>query len=428
MSKIQSQPMASRTILGLLSLGLLVVLAVTWMPLAAAQARLAMPQEQQQEDEKSEAKADDHNAEEHEQDSDHEHEADAATHQGDDEHHDDEHHDDDAHSHADGEDHAHDDHHGEPLSNFDYFLNQDWLISHVQDSDHFTIPGFFTHKDEFSIFGHDGHPSRKLTIPQVSPYTDEIPLYKESEDENVSKFLGRITFQPTKFIVLMLIAAAFVFFLFVWLANKIKDGHAPQGRLWNALEAMIYFVRDDVAKPSIGSHDYKKFLPFLLTTFFFILTMNLMGMFPLFGTPTSNISVTASLALVVFLIVLFTGMKKLGVVGFWKAQAPHVDVDGPLKYPLTVGIWAIEVFGLFIKHMVLAVRLFANMFAGHLVLAVLIAFIGAMWGTHMNWVIIPGVLGSSLAINILELLVAFIQAYVFTFLTALFIGAAAHPH
>ncbi|MCP4080783.1 MAG: F0F1 ATP synthase subunit A, partial [Planctomycetaceae bacterium] len=95
---------------------------------------------------------------------------------------------------------------------------------------------------------------------------------------------------------------------------------------------------------------------------------------------------------------------------------------------LTIGIWAIEVFGLFIKHMVLAVRLFANMFAGHLVLAVLIAFIGAMWGTHMNWVIVPGVLGSSIAINILELLVAFIQAYVFTFLTALFIGAAAHPH
>jgi F-type H+-transporting ATPase subunit a len=153
-----------------------------------------------------------------------------------------------------------------------------------------------------------------------------------------------------------------------------------------------------------------------------------MGMFPLFGTPTSNISVTASLALVVFLIVLFTGMKKLGVVGFWKAQAPHVDVDGFLKMPLTIGIWAIEVFGLFIKHMVLAVRLFANMFAGHLVLAVLIAFIGAMWGTHMNWVIVPGVLGSSIAINILELLVAFIQAYVFTFLTALFIGAAAHPH
>lgn len=328
--------------------------------------------------------------------------------------------------HADGDEHH--DEHSKEMSNFDYFLNQDWLISHVQDSDHFTIPGFYDHEDNFSLFGHDGHKSRKLTIPQISPYTDKEPLYEESEDENVSKFIGRVTFQPTKFIVLMLFAAAFVFFLFVWLANKIKDGNAPQGRLWNALEAMIYFVRDDVAKPSIGSHDYKKFLPFLLTTFFFILTMNLMGMFPLFGTPTSNISVTASLALVVFLIVLFTGMKKLGVVGFWKAQAPHVDVDGFLKMPLTIGIWAIEVFGLFIKHMVLAVRLFANMFAGHLVLAVLIAFIGAMWGTHMNWVIVPGVLGSSIAINILELLVAFIQAYVFTFLTALFIGAAAHPH
>ncbi|MDG1806730.1 MAG: F0F1 ATP synthase subunit A [Pirellulaceae bacterium] len=356
---------------------------------------------------------------------------DEAAHADEEDHADEEEHaDEDDHAgeeaHADGD--KHHDEHSKEMSNFDYFLNQDWLISHVQDSDHFTIPGFYDHEDKFSLFGHDGHKSRKLIIPQLSPYTDNEPLYEESEDENVSKFIGRVTFQPTKFIVLMLFAAAFVFFLFVWLANKIKDGNAPQGRLWNALEAMIYFVRDDVAKPSIGSHDYKKFLPFLLTTFFFILTMNLMGMFPLFGTPTSNISVTASLALVVFLIVLFTGMKKLGVVGFWKAQAPHVDVDGFLKMPLTIGIWAIEVFGLFIKHMVLAVRLFANMFAGHLVLAVLIAFIGAMWGTHMNWVIVPGVLGSSIAINILELLVAFIQAYVFTFLTALFIGAAAHPH
>jgi F-type H+-transporting ATPase subunit a len=153
-----------------------------------------------------------------------------------------------------------------------------------------------------------------------------------------------------------------------------------------------------------------------------------MGMFPLLGTPTGNISVTTALAISVFAIVLFTGMKKLGLIGFWKAQAPHMDLPGPMKVPMTIGIWCIEIFGLFIKHMVLAVRLFANMFAGHMVLAVLVGFVGAMWGTYMGLIVVPASIGASVAISLLELLVAFIQAYVFAFLSALFIGAAIHPH
>lgn len=337
------------------------------------------------------------------------------------------------HGHASEEEHAavgghgdDDAHHGD-VSNFDYFLSQNHLMAHVQDADHFSLPSFNTLISGFSLFGHTEDPGKSIMIPQVSPWSDEAPLMKEPEGE-LQKFLGKITFQPTKFIVLEFLAAAFVFFLFVWLGKKIQTGDAPKGRVWNALESVIVFVRDEIAKPSIGSHDYKQFLPFLLTVFFFILTMNLMGMFPLFGTPTSSISITASLAISVFVLVLFTGTRKLGVIGFWKAQAPHIDVKGPMKLPLVAGIWCIEVFGLFIKHMVLAVRLFANMFAGHLVLAVLIGFVGAMWGTYMSWVVIPGVVGSSLALNMLELLVAFIQAYVFTFLAALFIGAAVHPH
>ena len=341
-------------------------------------------------------------------------------------------HEEDGHEHAESEEHSgeHGADHAE-VSNFDYFLSQDHLMGHTQDSDHFSIPSLriFTKDNEngFSFFGHNDDSRKTITIPQISPWSDESPLMKEPEGE-LQQFLGKITFQPTKFIVLELLAAIFVFFLFLWLAKKIQAGDAPKGRIWNALESCIVFVRDEVAKPSIGSSDYKYFVPFLLTTFFFILTMNLMGMFPMFGTPTSSISVTASLALTVFGVVMFTGSKKLGLVGFWKAQAPHIELDGWMKAPLTLGIWCIEVFGLFIKHMVLAVRLFANMFAGHLVLAVLVGFIGAMWGTHMNWIVIPGVIGSSLALNLLELLVAFIQAYVFTFLAALFIGAAVHPH
>ena len=99
-----------------------------------------------------------------------------------------------------------------------------------------------------------------------------------------------------------------------------------------------------------------------------------------------------------------------------------------MKVPMVTGIWLIEIFGLFIKHMVLAVRLFANMFAGHMVLAVMVGFIGAAWGLSINWLVTPAAIGSSVAISLLEVLVAFIQAYVFAFLTALFIGSAIHPH
>ena len=136
-------------------------------------------------------------------------------------------------------------------------------------------------------------------------------------------------------------------------------------------------------------------------------------MVPGLGAATGSISITASLALVVFGLVLFVGMQKLGGVGFWKAQAPHIEIGGalsPLKYFLVPLIWGIEAFGLFVKHLVLAVRLFANMFAGHLVLAVFVAFIGVVWGTVMVWGVVPAVVGASIGVNLLELLVAFIQA------------------
>lgn len=344
--------------------------------------------------------------------------------------HEGENHEDENHEgedHGDG-DHAHDeDHHGE-VSAFDYYLGADHLISHTQDKPYFELPSFKNEKGAFSLFGDIHNKSKKILIPQVSPWSDEHPLMKEPEGK-LGEFLGPITFQPTKFVLLQLLAGLMVGGAFFMLGRKIQNGEPAKGRFWNMLEAGVVYIRDEVAKPAIGSADYKYFLPLLWTVFFFILTMNLMGMFPLLGTATGNISVTSALAIAIFGIVLFTGMKKLGVVGFWKAQAPHMDLPGAMKLPMTVGIWCIEVFGLFIKHMVLAVRLFANMFAGHLVLAVFVGFIGATWGEGiLAWVVGPAAIGGSVAISLLEVLVAFIQAYVFTFLTALFIGAAVHPH
>jgi F-type H+-transporting ATPase subunit a len=125
-----------------------------------------------------------------------------------------------------------------------------------------------------------------------------------------------------------------------------------------------------------------------------------------------------------------TGMQAHGMVGFWTGLVPHMDVPGPMALFLKPMLFAIEVLGLFIKHSVLAVRLLANMFAGHLVLAVIVSFIGATAHTFIVlWLgVTVGSLAGAVAISLLELFVAFLQAYIFTFLSALFIGMAIHQH
>lgn len=303
----------------------------------------------------------------------------------------------------------------------EYHLNPDHLIGHVQDANY------------FEWFGYDKYPNKnKLWIPQISPWTEERPFLGENGVIPVNtidnQFLGKATFQPSKFVVLELVGALIVCAIFIPYARRIKNGDRPKGRFWNMIDAAVCYVRDEIAIPGIGSHDAKRFLPFVWTGFFYVLVLNLIGMIPGFGAATGSISVTAAFALVVFIVVMWTGMKKMGVAGFLKAQAPHLDINPVLKFLLIPMIWAIEVFGLFIKHIVLAVRLFANMFAGHLVVGVFIAFISVTWGFGVVWGVAPLVILATIAISLLELLVVFIQAYVFAFLTSLFIGAAIHPH
>ena len=304
-----------------------------------------------------------------------------------------------------------------------YYLGPDSLIGHVQDSDHFELPAF-------PPWG-EGMMKGKLSIPQISPYTDESPMMGENGSVwayQKNDFIGPVTFQPTKFVVLELIGALIVAAVFIPYARRIKSGNRPVGRFWNVIDVMVCYIRDEVAMPGIGSSDAKRFLPFIWTIFFFVLTLNLLGMVPGLGAATGSISVTAALAISVFFVVMSTGIKKMGFAGFLKAQAPHLDINPVLKIILIPMIWGIEVFGLLIKHAVLAVRLFANMFAGHLVVGVFIAFIGVTWHTPLIWGVGPAVIVATIAVSILELLVAFIQAYVFAFLTSLFIGAAIHPH
>jgi F-type H+-transporting ATPase subunit a len=204
----------------------------------------------------------------------------------------------------------------------------------------------------------------------------------------------------------------------------------PRGKMWHFLEGILFYIRDEIAMPAIGHHDADRFVPLLWTMFFFILGLNVLGLVPWAGSPTASFSVTLALAAVTFLTVLVGGMAKFGPIGFWLNQIPHMELPLVLAIFLKPMIFVIEVVGLLIRHGVLAVRLLANMMAGHVVLLAVMALAFSIAGASSEkwWLTATiSVIGSTL-LCCLELFVAVLQAYVFTFLSALFIGSAVHRH
>ena len=286
------------------------------------------------------------------------------------------------------------------------------LISHVKDSDYFELPR--------ALGG-------RIKIPQL--FQSHEPLvtirvgFKPIDDR-----IEPLDLKITKFMVLELIAAVVIVVLFTRLAARIKKGDAPKGGLTNALEAMVVFIRDEVARPAIGHHDADRFLPYLLTVFFFIVGCNLLGLVPWAGSATGALATTGALAFLTFCTVIVSGMLKLGPLKFWLAQVPHMDLPRPIGMVLKPMIFAIELLGLCIKHFILAMRLLANMMAGHLVLTVILSFIAASASSYVWYAVTPASILGVVALSLLELFVAFLQAYIFTFLSALFIGMAVHPH
>lgn len=255
----------------------------------------------------------------------------------------------------------------------------------------------------------------KILIPQ--PFGQLKNLYEKEAGFAISKFM-----------VVELIVAVMIAGVFLWLANKMRGDIRPRGKCWNMFEAVLLYFRDSVARPAIGGKEADRFVPFLWTLFLFILGLNLMGMIPWVGAPTGAFGVTFGLAVVTFITVLVFGMKKFGVLGFWKNLVPEMGLPWYMSIFIVPMIFAIEVLGLVIKHTVLAVRLLANMVAGHLVLLAVMGLAVAAAGTSM-WGVTAGIsiVGSAL-FSCLELFVAFLQAYIFTFLSALFIGMAIHHH
>lgn len=282
--------------------------------------------------------------------------------------------------------------------------------------------------------------------------------------------------QITKFMVLQLVAAVIVLLIFRGLAKRAKSGEPVRGRWWNFWESLALFIRDEVVRPTIGTghhhgpgdhdssghhdshgnagyddvgetegassldvshqdgiahlnpgHPADKYLPFVWSCFFYVLICNLLGAIPWMGSATGEINVTAALALTVFGAVVYAGSREQGVGQFWISLAPSMDLPGVLKIVIVPMVWVIEFGGLLIKHAVLAVRLFANIMAGHTVIAVILGFIAVAEGSLFYLVAPASVLGQ-VAIGLLELFVAFLQAYVFAFLATLFLSAAVHPH
>lgn len=271
----------------------------------------------------------------------------------------------------------------------------------------------------------EGHASHNPLEHAMDHRTIELPWGRVVDLPVID--LGLFQFQLTRFMVMEVVAAVLIILVMVPLARHAAKRHVSRGPFMNAFEALVAFIRDKVARPSIGGHGADDFVPFLLTIFFFILFNNLLGMVPSGASATGNINVTAVLALSTLGAVIYAGMRESGPVGFWIKLVPSMDVPIWLKVFLWPLMFVIELAGLLIRHFVLAVRLFANMLAGHVVLGVILGFI-LLAGGSLRYLVTPVSVLGVVMLSFLELLVAFLQAYIFTLLSALFIGSAAHPH
>ena len=270
-----------------------------------------------------------------------------------------------------------------------------------------------------SKLGH-GHTYRGFEIAHEGNYKDKV-----IEVDEHGEFLARpfdISF--TKNVAAILMSGIFMIFLFISVARAYtrRENEAPKG-VQSLLEPLILFVRDDIAKNSIGERHYEKYTPFLLSIFFFILLNNLLGLVPFFpggANVTGNITVTMALALFTFITTTITGNKN-----YWKHIFNPPGVPWWLKLPVPL-IPFIEVVGVIIKPFVLMIRLFANISAGHIIVLGFFSliFIFGNMDPKLGYAVSPVSIAFTIFMSMLELLVAFIQAYVFTILSAIYFGMA----
>jgi F-type H+-transporting ATPase subunit a len=252
-------------------------------------------------------------------------------------------------------------------------------------------------------------------------YYDKNRIYKTDSEgtfiyDDSNKLLNEkpIDFSITKNVVVMIFTALFMLWLFISLARSYKTNKGISKGMGIFFEPIVLYVRDEIARPNIGKN-YKKYMSFLLTIFFFVLFLNLLGLTPIGINVTGNIAITFSLALLTFIITNITANKNYWAHIFWMPGVPK---------PIRLILAPIELLGVFIKPLTLMIRLYANMQGGHIVI---MSIIGLMF-IFYNWI------GSSLSfvlaflLMIIELFVALLQAYIFTILSALYFGFANEEH
>ncbi len=264
-------------------------------------------------------------------------------------------------------------------------------------------------------------PAAEAHAPSAEPHTPAAfgPADVIMHHVTDGPFLGF----PSKHMVFLLVVALLVIVGAQLAVRSYRGGPVPRG-IGAAVESLVLFIRDEVAEPNIGHGDGRKFTPLLCSFFFFILVAALLGLVPGTATSTGNIAVTLALATVSFAAQQWAGISKYGIVGhFHNLVPPGLPVWLlPIMIPL-------EILSMFTKPFALTVRLFANMLAGHMVITTLLLLIPLMG--QMSWfagaAMAPISILLAVFIMLLEVLVAFVQAYIFTLLTAIFIGMYAHP-
>lgn len=344
---------------------------------------------------------------------------------------------------------------------------------HVRDFGYFEVPKFLTSSHAYDSV--DSVPWYQLKALHLDhPTIEQVNEAASGKIFIPQPFAGEAAgtgFLITKFMVLQFVVVLLCLVIFRGLAIRIRTGQPAAGRFWNFWEALALFIRDEVVRPTIGDHAPRhhedhhgnveidghgghlvdshghplvasaghdislvhpadKYLPFIWSCFFYVLLCNLLGAVPSLGSATGSISVTAALALCSLGATFIAGSRVMGVKGFFGNLIPETGVGGVGGQVLSCVMFAIEMMGFLIKHSILALRLFGNIMGGHTALGVILAFIAQaahssfpLWGV----VTVGSVLGQ-VGVGVLELLVAVLQAYVFSFLATIFLAGAIHKH
>jgi F-type H+-transporting ATPase subunit a len=327
---------------------------------------------------------------------------------------------------------------------------------HVRDAGYFEVPKFFPVTHKYAEGDVPWHVMKVLHL--TNPTADQVNAELQGKILIPQPFAGTARnqgFLITKFMVLQVVVLLLCLVIFRGLASRIRTGQPARGRFWNFWEMLALAIRDQVVRPTIGDHSHDhghadhghadhghgkasvtgshpadRYLPFVWSCFFYILLCNLLGAVPSLGSATGNINVTAALAVTAMLASFAFGVEVMGVGGFFGNLIPNTGMTGAGGVAMACLMFPIEGLGFIIKHAILALRLFGNIMGGHTALGVILGFIAtaAKGGVALWSVVTIGSILGQIGVGMLELLVAVLQAYVFSFLATIFISGAVHKH